>query len=64
MTFVKASSKMDPVVTYVSADGFLRITKRPGSAKWVARIISISSILGEVIGEFDTLEEAIMVCNF
>lgn len=57
MRFYKKSSKNDPVITYVSEDGFIRITKRP-STNWIAKRISIFNIMGDVIGEYETLEAA------
>lgn len=59
MTFTLKSSKIDPVKTYVSEDGFYKIIKRPGKAYELKRI-SLFNIMGETIGEFDTLEDAIV----
>ena len=58
MKFNLKSSKKDPVKTYVSEDGFVRITKRP-SSRWIVKRVSMFDILGETIGEFDSLEEAV-----
>lgn len=59
MTFTLKSSKNDPVKTYVSEDGFLKITFRPSTKKYTLKRISLFNILGETLGEFDSLEEAI-----
>lgn len=58
MKFTKTSSKIDPVVTYTSEDGFYKITKKPGDTFWTLKRISMFSIMGEVVGNFDTLEDA------
>lgn len=59
MTYKLKSSKYDKVKTYVSEDGFYKITKRPNEDKWTLKRVSLFNIMGEVIGEFNTLEEAI-----
>ena len=56
MTFTLKSSKYDPVKTYVSENGFYKITKRPSKATWT--LIRISLFGSEIIGEFNSLEEA------
>ena len=58
MKFTKTSSMSDPVITYCSEDGFYKITKRPGDNFWVLKRVSMFNILGEVVGKFDTLEDA------
>ena len=58
MEFRKVSSKNDPVITYSNESGTVTITKRP-STNWIVRRVSLFNILGEVIGEFETLEDAI-----
>lgn len=58
MEFRKVSSKNDPVITYANESGTIRITKRP-STMWIVKRISIFNILGETVGEFETLEDAI-----
>ena len=58
MKFTKVSSKSDPVIIYRSDDGFYKIIKRPGENVWTLKQISLFNIMGEVIGKFDTLEEA------
>lgn len=58
MKFTKTSSKIDPVITYSSEDGFDKITKKPGDTFWTLKRISMFSIMGEVVGKFDTLEDA------
>lgn len=58
MRFEKISSKNDPVITYSNKSGTIRISKRPSSL-WIAKRISIFNILGETVGEFETLEDAI-----
>ena len=58
MKFTKTSAKFDPVITYTSEDGLLKITKRPNETQWTLKKISMFSIMGTVVGKFDTLEEA------
>ena len=58
MKFSLKSDKRDPVKTYVSEDGFWTIVKRPSSPVWVLKRHSLFNILGEVVGEYGSLEEA------
>lgn len=58
MNYRKTSSNLDPVITYTSEDGFYRITKRPSQDFWTLKRISLTNILGTVIGTYSTLEEA------
>ena len=58
MKFTLKSSKKDPVKIYVSEDGFYKIVKRPSKATWTLKRVSMFDIMGETIGEFKTLEEA------
>lgn len=61
MTFTKKSASYDPVVTYVSEDGFYKITKKPGENFWTLKQVSMFDIMGTVIGKYNTLEEAMNV---
>ena len=63
MKFIRKSSPKDPVITYRSEDGFYSITKRPSTPGWVLREHDLFNILGNVIGEFATLESAIGWCD-
>lgn len=58
MIFTQTSSKKDPVITYTSNDGFYKITKRANTG-YILKKVSLFNILGDVIGEYSTLEEAI-----
>lgn len=58
MKFTLKSSKKDPVKTYVSEDGFYKIVKRPSKATWTLKRVSMFDIMGETIGEYKTLDEA------
>lgn len=58
MTFTLKSSKSDPVKTYVSEDGFYKIIKKPSKDSYTLKRYSLFEMMGEVIGEFKTLEEA------
>ncbi len=58
MKFTLKSSKNDPVKTYVSEDGLYKITKRPSKKTWTLKRVSLFDIMGETIGEYNTLEEA------
>ena len=58
MEFRKVSKENDPVIKYSNELGTITITKRP-STTWIVRRISLFNIMGEVIGEFETLEDAI-----
>ena len=61
--FTLKSSKSDPVKTYVSEDGFYKITKKPSDSKWTLKKVSLFNTMGEKMGEFDTLKEAIKYAN-
>jgi len=62
MTFTLKSSKNDPVKIYVSEDGSYKIVKRPSKSTYTLMgNFSIFNIMGEVIGEFNTLEEAMNI---
>lgn len=56
-TFKKVSASFDPVETYVTEDGFYKIIKRRGV--YTLKHLSLFNILGETLGEFETLEDAI-----
>lgn len=58
MTYKRTSASFDPVITYTSEDGFYKITKRPSENYWTLKVVSMFSIMGEVIGKYATLEEA------
>ena len=58
MTFALKSSKKDPVKTYVSEDGFYKIVKKPSKETFTLKRVSLFDTIGEVIGEYATLEEA------
>ena len=55
--FKLTSSKNDSVKTWSNENGTLKITKR-STTGYVLKQYSIFNMMGEVIGEFDTLEEA------
>lgn len=57
MNFTKKENKYDPVITWVSDDGFWKIIKRPGK-DYELRNVSLFNIMGEVVGTFKTLKEA------
>lgn len=57
MTFALRSSKKDPVKTWSNENGTLRITKKANTG-YILKRISLFNLMGEVIGEFGTLEEA------
>ena len=63
MRFTLKSSKKDPVKTYVSEDGFYKIIYRPSKKTYELKKISLFDILGETLGNFTTLEEAIANAN-
>lgn len=54
--FKKVNAKNDPVECWVSEDGFYRITKRGGV--YTLKYISIFNLLGEEIGRYASLEDA------
>ena len=58
MTYKRTSASFDPVITYTSEDGFYKITKKPNENCWTLKQISLFNIMGEVIGKYNTLEEA------
>ena len=58
-TFILKSNKKDPVKIYVSEDGFYKIIYRPSKKIYELKKISLFDILGETIGNFATLEDAI-----
>ncbi len=58
MTFKRTSASFDPVITYTSEDGFYKITKKPNENYWTLKRVSLFDIMGTVIGEYSTLEEA------
>lgn len=58
MKFTLKSDKRDAVKIYVSEDGFYKIFKRPNKNTWELKEYSLFNIMGETIGEFDSLEEA------
>ena len=58
-TFKNVTPKHDCVTTYASNDGFYRIVKRPSVSKWIVKEYSLFNMLGTIVGEFDTLEDAI-----
>lgn len=47
---------MDSVETYVSEDGFYKIIKRRGV--YTLKRLSMFNIMGDELGEFDSLEDA------
>lgn len=57
MAFTLRSSKNDPVKTWSNENGTLKIIKKANTG-YVLKQISLFNLMGEVIGEFDTLEEA------
>lgn len=58
MMYKKTSASYDPVITYTSEDGFYKITKKPSENVWTLKVFSMFSIMGEVVGKYNTLEEA------
>lgn len=58
MKFINKTMKGDKVQAYRSEDGFYSISKRPGE-NWITREYSMFNILGTVIDESETLEEAL-----
>lgn len=58
MIFTLKSSKKDSVKTYVSEDGFYKIVKKPSQSTWTLKRVSLFDTIGEVIGEYNSLEEA------
>lgn len=58
MKFTSKSMKNDPVQVWNSEDGFYKIVKKP-STNYMVLQISLFSIMGETIGEYDSLEAAI-----
>ena len=63
MRFTLKSSKKDPVKIYVSEDGFYKIIYRSSKKVYELKKISLFDILGETLGNFTTLEEAIVNAN-
>ena len=59
MTFTKTSSKNDPVIIYTSENGLYKIIKRT-STGYILKRYSLFNMMGEVIGEYNTLEQAMM----
>lgn len=57
MAFTLTSSKNDPVKTWTNENGTLKITKRSNTG-YILKQVSLFKLMGEVIDEFDTLEEA------
>lgn len=57
MAFTLTSSKNDPVKTWTNENGTLKITKRSNTG-YILKQVSLFNLMGEVIDEFDTLEEA------
>ena len=51
------SMEIDPVKIWSSEDGLYKIIKRPNTG-YVLKKYSLLDILGEELGEFETLEEA------
>lgn len=58
MEFKKVSAKNDPVQVYATEDGFYKIIKRPSRDYYELKRYSLFNIMGETIGRFETLEEA------
>ena len=58
MEFKLVSSKIDPVKIWSNENGTLKIYKRRNTG-YIVKRISLFDILGETLGEYSTLEEAI-----
>lgn len=58
MQFEKVSCPLDALEVFATADGFYRIYhKRNGP--YVLKAVSLFNIMGDTIGEYDTLQKAI-----
>lgn len=58
MTFTLKSDKRDAVKIWATEDGFYKIFKRPSKSTYELKEYSLFNIMGETIGEYDSLEEA------